>query len=162
MIGVTHLEHSRVILKECLGLFFIKNHYQVFIISFFSYWFLKTNPDVTWMWLILGLHEKLCEKCLTPSSYVESYSSGFFFCTMVKALKVIRDKEVERRALKVLWAFEAWSLWMTISKNIKGLFPFHSKAIFLEVTIMRTSTLLMMYQNFYYNNIRKMWSTQQG
>jgi hypothetical protein len=32
----------------------------------------------------------------------------------------------------------------------------------LEVTIMRTSTLLMMYQNFYYKNIRKMWSTQQG
>jgi hypothetical protein len=54
---------------------------------------------------------------------------------MVKALKTIRNKEVVRRVSKVLGAFEAWSLWVTISKNIKGLFPFHSKVIFLEIVV---------------------------
>ncbi len=73
---------------------------------------------------------------------------------MVKALKAIRNKEVVKRVSKVLCAFEAWSLWVTISKNIRGLFPSHTKVMFLKVAIVRASTLLMMYQNFYYKIIR--------
>lgn len=72
----------------------------------FLYWFLKTNSDVMGMWLVLGLHE-LCKKCLMPSSYVEFCGWSLFFCTVVKALKAIRNKEVVKRISKVLCAFEA-------------------------------------------------------
>jgi len=71
-------------------------------------------------------------------------------------IEVIRNKEVVKRVSKLLCAFEAWNLWLTISKNIKGLFPSHSKAAFLEVAVTRTFILLMMYQNFYYKRIRTM------
>jgi hypothetical protein len=87
---------------------------------------------------------------------MESYGQGLFFYIVVKALKAIRNKEVVKRVSKVLCAFEAWSLWMSISNNIRGLFPSHTKVVFLKVTVVRVSTLLMMYQNFYYKIIRTM------
>jgi len=79
-----------------------------------------------------------------------------FYLHSGENIEVIRNKKVVKRVYKLLCAFEAWNLWLTISKNIKGLFPFHSKAIFLEVVVTRTFILLIMYQNFYYKRIRTM------
>jgi len=162
MIGWTHQKHFRVISKEWSWIFFkIKSLYIIYNFLLF-YWFLKRNLDAIGMQQVLGPRE-LCEKCLMPSLYVESCGRGLFFYIVVKALKsTIKNKEVVRKVSKVLCAFEAWSLWVTISKNIRGLFPFHSKVVFLEVAIVWAFTLLMMYQNFYYKRIRIMWSTQQG
>jgi hypothetical protein len=67
---------------------------------------LKTNPNVMGMRLVLGLQE-LFEKCLTPSPFVECYGQGLLFCTMMKELKAIKNKEVVRIIYKVLCAFEA-------------------------------------------------------
>jgi len=92
---------------------------------------------------------------------VESCGWSLFFYIVVKALKIIRNKEVVRRVFRALCAFEAWSLW-DYKQNIGSLFPTHSKVILLEVTVVQTSTLLMMYQKFYYKRKIIMWSTQQG
>lgn len=45
-----------------------------------------------------------------PLLFVESCGQCLLFCTLVKALNAIRNKEVVRRASMVLCAFEAWCI----------------------------------------------------